>query len=118
MSLFGLTADNMIEILLKLAFAHDVSGEISVSSKRKDLRMIPPASSTSISAFEYGGFLRYYNSTPAGEKPSKHYCRLFINGWIFVPKSSTPWMKSSNVSSTPPVFGTSAISSSMRAMLA
>lgn len=43
--------------------------------------------------------------------------RLFISGWMRVPKASTPSTKSSNVSSTPPVFGTSAISSSMRATL-
>ena len=43
--------------------------------------------------------------------------RLFISGWILVPKSSTPCTKSSKVSSTPAVPGTSAISSIMRAML-
>jgi Domain of unknown function (DUF4272) len=47
-----------------------------------------------------------------------HRCvRLFISGWIFVPKSSTPCTKSSKVSSTPAVPGTSAISSIMRATL-
>ncbi len=44
--------------------------------------------------------------------------RLFISGWIRVPKFSTPSRKSSKVSSTPPVLGTSAISSSIRATLA
>ena len=46
------------------------------------------------------------------------YPRLFISGWICWPNASTPSIKSSNVSSTPPVLGTSAISSNIRATLA
>jgi hypothetical protein len=44
--------------------------------------------------------------------------RLFMSGWMRSPKASTPCTKSSKVSSTPSVPGTSATSSSMRATLA
>ena len=50
--------------------------------------------------------------------PAQRPARLRISGWMRVPKFSTPSRKSSKVSSTPPVFGTAAISSSMRATLA